>query len=181
MAELCGYGRTFVDVVLERLKPIRLFAMDVDGVLTNGDIIYPLHGEEIKVFNVKDGHGLALLSHKGLNLAFITGRNSPITQRRADELGVQHVFQGVKTKLPVLQGLVADLGIGLDQVAYMGDDTPDLSILEAVGLSTCPSDAVDAVRDVCHWVSDYPGGRGAVRELADLLMAHAEILKAEAR
>lgn len=172
-----GYkGFVSVDSLISRLAPIRLFAMDVDGVLTNGDIIYPATGDEIKVFNVKDGHGLSLLSHHGMTLAFITGRNSPVTQRRADELGVQYVYQGIKAKRPVLETLMMDLKLKPEQVCYMGDDTPDLPLLKWVGLSACPTDALDVVKDVCFWESRYHGGRGAVRELCDLMLEHAEIL-----
>jgi 3-deoxy-D-manno-octulosonate 8-phosphate phosphatase (KDO 8-P phosphatase) len=164
-------------VVIQKIPDIRLIALDVDGVLTRGDIMYTQDGGEIKVFNVKDGHGLSVLRHQGFQVALVTGRQSPITQRRADELGITHVFQGVRQKLPVLQSLVDALGISLDAVLYMGDDTPDIPVMEAVGLAICPSDAVTAVRNISHYVTPQPGGCGAVRQVVDLLLAHHPVLK----
>jgi 3-deoxy-D-manno-octulosonate 8-phosphate phosphatase (KDO 8-P phosphatase) len=161
---------TISDTVLEEARAIRLLAMDIDGVLTNGEIIYTEDGQETKIFNVKDGHGIAMLVHVGFQVALITGRNSPINQRRVDELKIQHLYQGVKTKLPVLEKLLGELGFGLSEVLYMGDDTPDIPVLEAVGLAICPADAVDDVKRVCHYTTKASGGRGAVREVADLLL-----------
>lgn len=161
---------TVTDELIVQASKIRLFAMDVDGVLTNGDIIYTENGQELKVFNAKDGHGIATLRHFGVQIALITGRKSVITQHRADELGIQHVFQGIKTKLPVLEALVNDLGITLPEVLYMGDDTPDIPVLKEVGLAACPLDAMDEVKRVCHYTTKAPGGRGAVREMTDLVL-----------
>lgn len=160
------------NIVAHKAQSIKLFAMDVDGVLTNGEIIYTDNGRELKIFNVKDGHGLAMLIHSGVDAALITGRNSPITQHRADELGIKYVFQGIKNKLPVLESLAAQLGLALTEVLYMGDDTPDIPVLKAVGLAVCPIDAVEEVKRVCHYTTQAPGGRGAVREITDLLMRH---------
>lgn len=154
----------------EKAQSIQLFAMDVDGVLTAGEVIYTEDGREIKVFNVKDGHGIALLLNSGVEVALITGRCSPITQQRANELGIRYVFQGIKSKLPVLEGLMAELGLEFSQVAYMGDDTPDIPIMQAVSLAFCPADALDEVKRVSHYTTQAPGGRGAVREVTDLLM-----------
>lgn len=156
--------------MIEKTQAIKLFAMDVDGVLTNGDIIYSDNGSETKIFNVKDGHGLSLLRHHGIVIALITGRNSSITQRRAEELQIPYVFQGVKSKLPVLQQLVNDLDLTLSEVLYMGDDTPDIPVLEAVGLAACPADAVEEVKHVCHYTTKASGGHGAVREMANLIL-----------
>lgn len=158
------------ETLRQKFEAIKLFVMDVDGVLTNGDIIYTDAGNEIKIFNVKDGHGLAMLAHSGYELAIITGRNSPVNQRRADEIGIAHVFQGVKTKLPVLEDLCKSLDVSLAETAYMGDDTPDMTILNTVGLALCPSDAVDEVKRICHYTTQAPGGKGAVREVADILL-----------
>ena len=159
--------------IFQKAQQVKLLAMDVDGVLTQGEVIYLEDGDavrEVKTFNVKDGHGLAMLVHAGFQVALITGRNSVITRHRASELGIQHVFQGVKTKLPVLEKLLGELNLDLSQVLYMGDDTPDIPILRAVGFAVCPSDAVDEVKRVCHYTTKAPGGRGAVREMTDLLM-----------
>lgn len=156
--------------ILEKASHIRLLAMDIDGVLTNGEIIYTDDGREIKVFNVKDGHGIALAIHAGFQVALITGRTSPINQRRAEELKISYLFQGVKNKRPVLEGLLEKLGIGMSEVLYVGDDTPDIPVLEAVGLAMCPADAVDEVKRVCHYTTKAAGGRGAIREVTDLLL-----------
>jgi 3-deoxy-D-manno-octulosonate 8-phosphate phosphatase (KDO 8-P phosphatase) len=152
------------------MAKIRLLAMDVDGVLTDGKITYTSAGDEIKSFNVKDGLGLSLAIRAGLKTAIITARQSSIVERRAGELGIHYVFQYAKTKLPVLEGLIAELGITLDDVAYMGDDLPDIPILEQVGLAACPADAVLAVKSVCHYTSALPGGSGALRDVVDHIL-----------
>jgi 3-deoxy-D-manno-octulosonate 8-phosphate phosphatase (KDO 8-P phosphatase) len=155
---------------------IKLLALDIDGVLTDGSIGFTSGGDEVKTFNAKDGLGLRLVQRAGIAVALITGRVSAIHQRRADELGITYLYQDIARKLPVLEQLCADLGIGLDAVAYMGDDLPDLPVLEALnaagGLSACPSDAVYPVRQACRFISTAPGGRGAVRDLCDWLVAN---------
>jgi 3-deoxy-D-manno-octulosonate 8-phosphate phosphatase (KDO 8-P phosphatase) len=157
--------------IFKRATAIKLFASDVDGVLTNGEILYADDGREMKMFNVKDGHGLSLLIHAGFDVALITGRVSVITQRRAEELKIPYLYQGIRNKLPVLEELVSELGITLEEVSYIGDDTPDIPILEVVGLSACPQDAVEAVKGICHYTAKSHGGRGAVRELIDIILA----------
>jgi len=160
--------------LLAKASGIKLLAMDVDGVLTTGEIVYATRGgdavEEIKVFNAKDGLGLSQVIHAGIETAIITGRQSAINVHRVQELGIHHLFQGVKQKLPVLEALLAERGWTLAQGAYIGDDLPDLPVLEAVGLPCCPADAVAEVQAVCTLVTQQPGGRGAVRELTDLLL-----------
>jgi 3-deoxy-D-manno-octulosonate 8-phosphate phosphatase (KDO 8-P phosphatase) len=156
--------------LVARARQIRLLGMDVDGVLTPSDILYLSNGEEMKCFNVKDGHGLWMLTQANLKTAIITGRQSPITQRRAEELSITYLFQGIKQKRPILQQVVDELGLSLDQVAYIGDDLPDLPVLEGVGLSCCPADAVPQVKLACQFITQQPGGQGAVRELCDLLL-----------
>lgn len=165
--------------IIEKARQIKLLAMDVDGVLTNGEIIYTDAKDEVKVFNVKDGHGLAMLVYIGFEVAIITGRSSVINQRRADELGIRHLFQGIKNKLPVLEALADQLGISLLHIAYIGDDTPDIPILKQVGLAVCPADAVEEVKRVCHYTTQASGGRGAVREITDLLMRSQNLLTDE--
>lgn len=155
----------------ERMRQIRLIALDVDGVLTRGDIIYTSGGEEIKVFNAKDGLGISLAIRNNLPIALITARESTIVTRRAEELCIPYVRQGAKNKLAALEALLAELSISPEHVAYMGDDLPDIPALKAVGLACCPQDAVDAVKEACTWISTKNGGCGAVRELIDLLVA----------
>lgn len=157
---------------LEKICKIRLVAFDVDGVLTDGSIIYGEQGEACKFFNVKDGYGIKQLNEVGYTTAIITGRESKLVEQRAQELGIHYVFQSVKDKLAILNELCKELSIDFESVAYMGDDLPDLSILEVVGVKACPSDAVGPVLNLCNFISRHPGGRGAVRDLCDNLLSH---------
>jgi 3-deoxy-D-manno-octulosonate 8-phosphate phosphatase (KDO 8-P phosphatase) len=150
---------------------IQLVGLDVDGVMTRGEIIYTSSGEELKVFNVKDGLGIRAAVTHGLTLAIITARHSAITERRATELGIQHLFQGVKDKLTQFDALRVSLGLTWSQCAYMGDDLPDLPVLKQVGIATCPADAVAVVQQVAHYMSPFGGGNGAVRDLMTQVLA----------
>lgn len=167
---------TVSDAVLRRARRIRLLALDVDGVLTNGEIIYTAGGDEIKIFNVKDGLGITQLVRKGVFLAIITARSSAIVERRAKELGIHHLMQGQRDKLAGVNALIAhyeaqNQPITLDEIAYMGDDLPDLAAIKAVGLGACPADAAAEIKAESHWVSDFEGGKGAVRQLSDLILS----------
>ena len=157
-------------------QKIKLLGLDVDGVLTDGSISYTDSGQEIKTFNAKDGQGIAMLTKLGINVVIITARNSPIVQRRATDLGIQYVYQGVKNKLEKLDELKNTLGLQYEEIAYMGDDLPDILILQKVGIKACPNDAVDEVKKICNFKSKYNGGRGAVRELTDCIYYPAKIL-----
>lgn len=150
-------------------KNIRLLAFDVDGVMTDGSITYDENGIEYKTFNAKDGHGLAKLAKNGFITAIITGRRNGTVDCRASDLCVTEVFQGVKNKLPILEGIMQKYELDFSQVAYMGDDEPDICILEKAALAACPSDAVRKVQNVCNFVALNAGGKGAVRELCDLV------------
>jgi len=149
---------------------IRLVVMDVDGVLTDGKITYTSDGQELKSFNVKDGLGISLGIRAGLQFAIITARRSPMVERRAEELGIQHVRQLSKTKLPVLESLMTELSLSPEHLVYIGDDLPDIPPMQAVGLACCPADAVREVKDVAHYMAQARGGDGAVREILDLLL-----------
>jgi 3-deoxy-D-manno-octulosonate 8-phosphate phosphatase (KDO 8-P phosphatase) len=153
----------------ENAKKIKLLAFDIDGVMTDGSITYDENGIEYKTFNAKDGHGLAKMARNGYITAIITGRRNGTVDRRATDLCVTEVFQGVKNKLPILEALMQKYGLDFSQVAYMGDDEPDICILEKVGISACPSDAVPKVQKVCNFKSSLGGGKGAVRQLCDLV------------
>mgnify|MGYP006272485537 CR=1 FL=1 len=153
-----------------RASALRLFALDVDGVLTDGRIYYGHDGEELKAFDIKDGLGLKLLQRAGVELALITGRRSRSVARRAEELGIEHLVQGREDKRRALEELCAGLGLGLDECAYMGDDLPDLGALAAVGIALAPADAVAAVAAAAHWQSRFAGGAGAVREACEQLL-----------
>ncbi|MDH4379913.1 MAG: HAD hydrolase family protein [Vampirovibrionales bacterium] len=154
----------------EAAKEIRLLVFDVDGVLTNGQLWYGPEDAEFKAFNVKDGQGIAWWNQlAGRQSIIITARSSEIVRRRGDELGVAAVFEGQKNKWACLQTYLSENNLALNQVAYMGDDWPDIACLQHVGLATCPVDAVAEVQSVCDWVASLPGGQGAVRDLINRL------------
>ncbi len=143
--------------------------LDVDGVLTDGRLYYGAEGEALKAFDVKDGHGIVLL-REHVDFGVISGRPGKASERRLQELRFKHLVFGERDKLAGYARL-AHLGLADDEVAYMGDDVNDVALLERVGLSACPADARPEVREVVHFVARAPGGRGAVRELCDLIRA----------
>ena len=155
---------------IERAKKLKLMAFDVDGVLTDGSLYFTPGGDEIKVFSSLDGHGLKMLQSCGVRLAIITGRKSPMVEKRAANLGIALLRQGVEDKRAVLQEMLAELGIGADEAGYMGDDVVDLPILRACGFSASVADGHEFVRQHVQWVSRFGGGRGAVRELCDFIL-----------
>ena len=132
---------------------IRLLVMDVDGVMTDGKITYTSDGQELKSFNIKDGLGIKRAQASGIETAIITGRTSPMVERRARELGIAHLVQGREDKLAALSDLVDQMNLSLDQVAYIGDDLPDLTAIESVKLGACPADAATEVKSKANWVS----------------------------
>ncbi len=153
----------------EKARKIKLLAFDVDGVMTDGSITYDENGIEYKTFNAKDGHGLAKMAKNGFITAIITGRKNGTVDRRATDLRVTEVYQGVKNKLPILEGIMQKYELDFSQVAYMGDDEPDICILEKVAIAACPNDAVDKVQNICNFKAKKNGGKGAVRELCDFI------------
>jgi 3-deoxy-D-manno-octulosonate 8-phosphate phosphatase (KDO 8-P phosphatase) len=153
-----------------RSAAIRLLVLDVDGVLTDGTILLG-SGEELKSFHVRDGLGLQRLMSAGIEVAVISGRRSAAVARRMTELGVHHVFQGVDDKLAVLERLQGTLGLDAGKIAVVGDDLPDLPPMRAAGLAIAVADAHADVKAAAHWVTEAPGGRGAVREVSDRLLA----------
>jgi 3-deoxy-D-manno-octulosonate 8-phosphate phosphatase (KDO 8-P phosphatase) len=155
----------------ELLKRIKLLVLDVDGTLTDGRLFYGHDGEVMKAFDVRDGHGLRLLSmYRGVKLAVLTGRRADIVALRCRELCIDPVVGNSRDKAKSLREMVAKLGIPLEQTAYMGDDMNDLAALKLAGLSACPSDAVPEVLSFCAFVADRPGGRGAVRALCESIL-----------
>lgn len=154
----------------EKLDRIKLVGFDVDGVLTNGEIIYTDKSEELKIFNAKDGQGINLLNKHGFITAIITARQSSIVDKRAADLGINEVYQGAKNKIEALRALMDKYSLDFSQIAYVGDDLPDVCVLERVGFACCPADAVDEVKRICHFVSDKEGGRGAVRQITDMII-----------
>jgi 3-deoxy-D-manno-octulosonate 8-phosphate phosphatase (KDO 8-P phosphatase) len=157
------------DVYL-RAKAIRLAIFDVDGVLTDGGLYYSDSGEETKVFDVRDGHGMKMLQASGVALAIITGRTSRCVARRAENLGISLLFQGVEDKLTAFHTLTARLALEHQACAYMGDDWVDLPVLTRCGLSLSVPEAPALVRERAHYVTHAGGGRGAVREACELIM-----------
>ncbi len=154
-----------------RAAVVRLLALDVDGVLTDGLIYYGNCGEELKTFNIKDGLGIKMLQKAGVKVAIITGRQSQIVARRAQELGIEDVIQGRDDKRQALLELCQHHGIGIEECAYMGDDLPDLGAITAAGLGMTVADASDAVRDAAQWRSRFNGGCGAVREACEFILS----------
>ena len=144
--------------------------MDVDGVLTDGKLIYFDGAGEAKAFHVRDGYGIKRLIEYGVVVAIITGRESEVVLRRAEELGIPHVIQGSEDKRSSLESLVNQLNIDPEHVAYIGDDLPDLPALEYAGISVTVPNAPQEILDHVDLVTDHPGGEGAVRDLCDLLI-----------
>ena len=156
--------------LLERARAVRLLALDVDGVLTDGRLYFDSEGREIKAFHVADGLGLKALQSTGIDLALITGRASRMVADRAASLGIEHVYQGQDDKGVALADLLEHTGLQASQLAYAGDDWIDLPVLTRVGLAVTVPHAPAEVKSACHWVTSRSGGQGAVRELCELLL-----------
>ncbi len=153
-----------------KLRAIELFLIDVDGVMTDGGIYYSSSGEELKKFNIQDGYGLVKLQQAGVEVGIITGRMSKMVARRVEELGITKVYQNLDNKLEVYESIKKKMNLSDAQISYMGDDEFDLPVLERVGFSAAPADAVGAVQKRVHFISKRNGGQGAVREVIDLIM-----------
>ena len=156
--------------ILARTKNIKLVVFDVDGVLTDGSIIIGDDGEEYKAFHSRDGHGMKLLQYTGVEIAIITGRTSKVVEHRMNSLGINHLYQGQQIKLPAFEELIKKLNLTADQCAYVGDDIVDLSIMSRVGLAIAVQDAHDVVKKHAHWITPAKGGKGAAREVCELIM-----------
>ncbi len=153
-----------------KLRNIKLLLLDVDGVMTDGGIYYSNSGDELKKFNIQDGYGLVKIQQAGITVGIITGRMSKIVARRVEELGIREVHQNLDNKLEVYESIKKKMNLTDANVAYVGDDEFDLPVLERVGFSAAPADAVAAVRKKVHFVSTRNGGQGAVREVVDLIL-----------
>jgi len=153
-----------------RAARVRLVVLDVDGVLTDGRLYFGADGEALKVFDVRDGHGVRLLREAGVGVALLSSRASPIVARRASELDIAPVLQGERDKLAGLNRLLASTGVAAADCAYMGDDWPDLPVLAQVGFAAAVADAAPEVRRAAHWIAPAAGGRGAVRALAEYVL-----------
>lgn len=157
-------------LLLERAAKIRLLALDVDGVLTDGRLYFDSQGNELKAFYTADGLGLKACQRCGLTLALITGRSSRMVSDRAKALGITHVYQGSDDKLTAFEALLAATGLTPEVACYAGDDWIDMPVLQRVGLAVTVPDADPAVRELAHWVTPRAGGRGAVRDLCQLIL-----------
>ena len=158
------------DELKERAAKIKLLILDVDGVLTDGRIILGNYGDELKFFDVQDGLGLALLSRAGLKTAVVTAKRSPINHRRAKEMRITKLYQNVKDKLKVYEKLLKKFKLTKDEVCYIADDLVDLPVFTRVGLAVAVPNGVEEVKARAHYVTHRSGGRGAVREVTDLLL-----------
>ncbi|MDD3238015.1 MAG: HAD-IIIA family hydrolase [Candidatus Gastranaerophilales bacterium] len=155
--------------LLYRANKIKLIAFDVDGVMTDGGIIFDENGLEYKTFNAKDGQGIVMLNKSGFKTAIITARNTKTVEIRATMLGIHKICQGRKNKLETLEEIAKEFNIDFEEIAYMGDDLPDLKVLQVVGLPSCPNDAVEEVKEASLFIAPRDGGKGAVRDLCDLI------------
>jgi 3-deoxy-D-manno-octulosonate 8-phosphate phosphatase (KDO 8-P phosphatase) len=156
--------------VWQRASRVRLLILDVDGVLTDGSLYFGPKDELFKVFHVRDGHGIKMAQQGGVEVAFLSGRRSDPAFVRAKELGVTRFFEGLRDKVPVLEELCRTLGLAPEEVATVGDELVDLPLFHRVGLAVAVADAVPEVKAAAHWVTENPGGRGAVREVTDLIL-----------
>jgi 3-deoxy-D-manno-octulosonate 8-phosphate phosphatase (KDO 8-P phosphatase) len=161
-----------------KASQVRLLILDVDGVLTDGGLLFDTHGKEFKTFNSLDGHGIRMLLESNIEVAIITGRESTIVSQRAQELGIRHLYQGCSDKLAAFDELLQETAIEPGQVAYVGDDLPDLPILQRVGLAIAVQNAHSFVKQHCDWVTTLSGGRGAVREVTDFILQAQGLLDA---
>ena len=155
---------------IQKARAIKLLVLDVDGVLTDGRLWYGNSGEELKAFNIQDGLGIKLLQRAGVEVAIITGRTSQLVARRGAELGIKHIVQGREDKLVALRALCTELNIELSEIAYAGDDLPDLSAIAAVGLGIAVANAMPYVAQYAAHKTVRCGGDGAVREICDLII-----------
>ena len=154
----------------EKLKNIKLLLLDVDGVLTDGKIVYTDSGEQIKAFDVKDGHGLKLLMRSGAEVVLITGRESKVVLHRARDLGIQEVYQKVTNKIEIYEKILKEKNLEDMHVGFVGDDLIDIPVLRRVGFSVAVEDAIPEVKEIVDYVTSKKGGEGAVREVCELLL-----------
>ncbi|MCK4739145.1 MAG: HAD-IIIA family hydrolase [Deltaproteobacteria bacterium] len=157
-------------VLLDKAKNIKLLLLDVDGVLTDGSIVYDDKGVETKSFSVRDGHGITMLQRSGVECGIITARTSKVLLKRCDDLSIKLVYQGAKKKAEAFEDVLSKTGLNSSEIAYIGDDLVDLPVLRRVGLSATVSDGVEEVKDEVDFISSKQGGGGAVRELVELIL-----------
>lgn len=162
-----------MDKLKQNLEAIELLVLDVDGVLTDGQLVLHADGSESKCFHTLDGHGIRMWQRAGGKTALLSGRYSEATQRRAEQLEIAHVIQNSHFKLPALEGLLEKLGLRPEHVAYVGDDLPDLPVIRFVGLGVATANAVDEVKKEADYVTTRSGGQGAVREAIEYILKNS--------
>lgn len=158
------------EALLAKIKPVQVLILDVDGVLTNGEIIFDDAGRETKHFNVRDGQGLRMLMRYEVEVVLLTGRTSPVVNHRALELGIKEVYQGVWNKLDVFEGILREKNIVAAATAFVGDDVVDVPVLRRVGFSATVADASADLKNVVDYITKQNGGHGAVREICELIL-----------
>lgn len=162
--------------IIKKAANIKLVIFDVDGVLTDGSLFIGDDGEEYKAFNSKDGHGLRMLQNGGVDIAIITGRVSNVVEHRVKELGIKYVYQGKREKLPAFEELLQQVNLKAEEIAYVGDDVVDLPVMVRVGLAICVQDGHSYVKKHAHWITEHGGGRGAARDVCELILeAHGKL------
>lgn len=158
------------ETLRERIRPVRMMIFDVDGVLTDGRIIYHDNGSETKVFDVQDGHGIKLLQRAGIEVALMTGRYCRAVEHRASDLGIRKVYQNTKVKMEAYEKILAETGLQDEQMGYAGDDLIDIPVMRRVGFAVAVPNAVSHVFPYAHYVTGASGGRGACREICELIL-----------
>lgn len=153
-----------------KASKIKIVVFDVDGVMTDGSLTFDEDGKEYKTFNAKDGQGIVMLNKAGYITAIITARDNNTVTHRFNILGMHKLYKGQKNKEVAIDDIIKEYNVDYSEVAYMGDDLPDLCVLRKIGLPSCPNDAVEEVKNICAFISSKNGGRGAVRELCDMLL-----------
>jgi 3-deoxy-D-manno-octulosonate 8-phosphate phosphatase (KDO 8-P phosphatase) len=163
--------------IIKAAKNIKLLLLDVDGVLTDGRLYYGNSGEELKAFDIQDGLGIKLLQKAGVKVGIITGRRSALLQRRAEELAISPLVQGREDKWLALNEILEDLDVSLEEIAFVGDDLPDLPVIKRVGLGITPANGSHIVASQADWQTNNRGGDGAVREVAELILGAQDKLE----
>ena len=156
--------------VLELLAKIKHIVLDVDGVLTNGEVLLLPDGELARTMHTKDGYAMQLAITKGYGISIITGGNSEVVSKRLQGLGITDIFIGVKDKVEKLNEIVGKLQLNMEQIAFMGDDIPDLQCMQMVGMPCCPADAVQEIKEISKYISPYDGGKGCVRDVIEKIL-----------
>lgn len=156
--------------LFEQFKEVKALVFDVDGVLTNGEVLVTEAGEQLRSFSIKDGYALQLAAKRGYVVAVITGGKSSSIELRLNGLGITDVFLNVRDKSQVLRDWVAKKRVAKSEVLFMGDDIPDLQVMQEVGFACCPADAVEEIKSVSHYISPFFGGKGAVRDVIEKVM-----------